>query len=80
MEMMPGNAVVFSEMALGLVPEVFDAVDVDMFARDELFGVIDPMMLKAGNIQDVMDARWASVKTMESDMTWLLMIGGRVSR
>jgi len=80
MEMMPGNAVVFSEMALGLVPEVFDAVDVDMFARDELFGVIDPMMLKAGNIQDVMDARWASVKTMESGMTWLLMIGGRVSR
>lgn len=54
--MVPRNAVVFSEVALGLVPEVLDAVDVSIFARNELFGMINPVVVKAGDIQDVVDA------------------------
>jgi hypothetical protein len=36
-------------MALGLVPEIFDAVDV-VGAVDQGVSVVDPLMLEFGNI------------------------------
>lgn len=36
MKVLTGNAVVFSQMPLGLVPEVLNAVDVVVFVSEEL--------------------------------------------
>lgn len=53
---MPWNTVVFSEVTLGLVPEILDAVDMSMLAGHELLGVIDPMVMETGDIENVVDA------------------------
>ena len=46
MEVVPGNAVVFAQVTLGLVPEVLDAVDVVAAVLGELLLVVDPAMVK----------------------------------
>lgn len=43
MEMLSGDAIEASQMALGLVPEVLNSVDVLVLFR-EAFAVIDPVM------------------------------------
>ena len=52
MEVLTGNAVVFSEDAFGLVPEVFNAVDVVGFVG-EAFTVVDPIMFKFTDINRI---------------------------
>jgi len=47
-----GNTVKFAQMALGLVPEVLDAVAV-VFAGGKELGMIDPQMPEARNIQGI---------------------------
>lgn len=54
--MVPWNTVVFSEVTLGLVPEILDAVDMSMLVGHELLEVIDPMVMEAGDIENVVDA------------------------
>lgn len=51
MEVVLGDAVVLSQMPLGLVPEVFDAVDVVSMAIGELSLMVDPAMAKARDIE-----------------------------
>ena len=43
-----GHTVKFTQVALGLVPEVFDAVDV-VFTSGKQLGMIDPQMPEAGS-------------------------------
>ena len=50
--MLFGDTVKFAQVALGLVPEVLDAVDV-VFPGGKELGVIDPQMAEAGNIQGI---------------------------
>ena len=52
MEVMARDAVILSQMPLGLVPEVFDAVDV-VLVLDEGLGVIDAHVLKLRDIENV---------------------------
>ena len=42
-----------AHMALGLIPEVFDAIDMVCLAFDEAFGMIDPVMMKFRNIKHI---------------------------
>jgi hypothetical protein len=53
MEVMARDAVVFAHVALGLVPEVLDSVDVPARAEHKGFAVIDAMVMEAGDIEDV---------------------------
>lgn len=53
MEVVPGNAVVFAQVTLGLVPEVLDAVDVVAAALGELLLVVDPAMVEARDVEVV---------------------------
>jgi hypothetical protein len=46
------NTVEFAQVALCLVPEILDSVDVIMGIREE-FGVVDPKMLEVRNIQHI---------------------------
>ena len=50
--MLLGNTVKFTQVALGLIPEILAAVDV-VFTSGKELGVIDPQMPEAGNIQGV---------------------------
>lgn len=56
MEVLARDAVVFSEHALGLIPEVFDAVDVMATPAHEGFAVIDAAVLEAGYVQNIVTA------------------------
>ena len=47
-----GNTIKFAQVALGLVPEVLDAVDV-VFTGGKQFGVIDPQMPEASHSERV---------------------------
>jgi hypothetical protein len=47
-----GNAIIFSQDTLGLIPEVFDTVDVGV-TLSKVDAVIDSDMVKGGNIQDI---------------------------
>ena len=47
-----GHSVKFTQVALGLVPKVFEAVDV-VFPGGEQLGMINPQMAEAGNIEGV---------------------------
>lgn len=55
-KVMGRDAVVLAQMLLGLIPEVFDAVDVPPRAGGERFGMVDPMMMEARDIEDVVAA------------------------
>ena len=48
-----GHTIKFTQVALGLVPEVLDAVDV-VFTSGKKLGVIDPQMPEARNIQRIL--------------------------
>ena len=50
--MLLGNTVKFAQVALGLVPEILDAVDV-VFTGGQELGVIDPPMPEAGHRQRI---------------------------
>ena len=52
-EMFARNAVVFAQDTLGLVPEVFDAVNVMAALVDEGLRMIDATMLEAGDVENV---------------------------
>ena len=49
------NTVELTHLALGLVPEILDTIDVVPVVREEL-AVIDPEMVKVGYIQHVVTA------------------------
>lgn len=57
---MPGNAVVSAQVALGLVPEILDAVDV-VFPVGEELGMIDPHMVEIGDVELVIGAEAVGV-------------------
>ena len=50
------DTVVFAQHALGLVPEVLDAVDVMAAGADEGLGVVDAPVLEARHVQNVIAA------------------------
>ena len=52
MEMLPGNSVEPAQMSLGLVPEVFEPVDVGA-VLDEGLPMVDAFMLEAGDVEHV---------------------------
>ena len=54
--MLARNAVVASQVAFGLVPEILDAVDV-VAVLDELFAVIDAMVTELRHIENVVAAQ-----------------------
>lgn len=54
MEVLTGNAVEPAQVSLGLVPEVFDAVDVRTLA-DETLLVVDTPMLESGDVEHIVD-------------------------
>mgnify|MGYP003115850273 CR=1 FL=1 len=58
--MLAGNAVVAAKMAFGLVPEVFDAVDVVLPVSKEP-GVIDPHVVEIGDVELVIGAEAVGV-------------------
>ena len=47
-----GDAVKFSHVSFGLIPEIFDAIDV-VFSACKKFGMIDAEVFKIGNIQGI---------------------------
>jgi len=53
MEVVARDAVVFAQVSLGLVPEILDAVDVVAVAGNEGLLMIDAMVVKTGDIKDV---------------------------
>lgn len=55
-----GNTVKFTQLALGLMPKVFDAVDV-VFTDGKQLGMIDPQMSEAGNIQRVVAGQGVTI-------------------
>ena len=50
------DAIVAPQMALRLVPEVFNSVDV-ITLIGKLFAVIDAMVLKLGDIQNIVSSK-----------------------
>ena len=56
MEVLARDAVVAAQVALGLVPEVLDAVDVVALGGDEALLVVDPNMLEFRDVQDIVRA------------------------
>ena len=50
-----GNTVELTHLALGLVPEILDTIDVVPVVREEL-AMIDPEVVKVGYIQHVLTA------------------------
>ena len=52
-EVMPRDPIVAPEMALGLVPEVFDAIDVAAIRSGELLLVINAHVMEFGHIEAV---------------------------
>ena len=50
--MLFGNTIEFTHMALGLVAEILDAIDVVVAVSKEL-GMVDPEMVEVRNIQPV---------------------------
>jgi hypothetical protein len=50
------NTVKFVQVAFGLIPEMFDAIDAILTIGKEL-GVVDPHMSKAGNIRGIVAGR-----------------------
>ena len=50
--MLPGNAIETAQMALGLVPEILDPVNV-VFAIGKPSSMVNPMVLKGGNIEHI---------------------------
>jgi hypothetical protein len=65
-----GNSVILAQMPFGLIPKVFDAIDVIMLVRKELT-VIDTIVLKLGHIQGI-------VRTIILSGTFSRMMGRRV--
>ena len=59
-EVLLWDTVVFSEHTLGLVPEIFDAVDVVLSVGKQL-GVIDTAMVKIGHIKCAVTTECVSV-------------------
>ena len=48
------NAIVFAKMSFGLIPKVFNLIDIDMVrGLHETFGMIDPEMAEIRDIQGV---------------------------
>ncbi len=47
-----GHTVKFTQVALGLIPEILDAIDV-VFTGGKQPGMIDSQMPEAGNIQSI---------------------------
>jgi len=50
--MLFGNTIEFTHMALGLVPEILDAIDMVVAVCKE-FGMVDPEMVEVRDIQPV---------------------------
>jgi len=50
--MLFGNTIEFTHMALCLVPEILDAIDMVVAVSKE-FGMVDPEMVEVRNIQPV---------------------------
>ena len=50
--MRTGNTIVFAQVALGLVPEVLDPVDM-VFLVGEQKGMLDPVVIEPGHIQRI---------------------------
>jgi len=50
--MLFGNTIEFTHMALGLVPEILDAIDMVVTVCNE-FGMVDPEMVEVRDIQPV---------------------------
>lgn len=48
--MLAGNAVVFAQNSLGLIPEIFDAVDVMAAGVYEGFCMVDPTVAKPRDV------------------------------
>ena len=59
-EVLAGDAIVAAEMAFGLAPEVFDAVDVVALIGEAL-AVVDPEMVELGDVEDVVGAEAVAV-------------------
>ena len=56
MEVVTRDTVVLAHVALGLVPEILDAVDVMAGGCDERLMVVDPTMPEAGDSENVVAA------------------------
>jgi len=52
-EVLSWNAVIFAQLALGLLPEVLNSVDVISAPVDERLGVVDAVMFEAGDVENV---------------------------
>ena len=50
--MLLGHTVKFTQVTLGLIPEILDAIDM-VFTGGKELGVIDPQMAEARNIQGI---------------------------
>ena len=50
--MLLGNTVKFAEVTLGLVPEIFNAIDV-VFTGGKELGMVDPPMPEAGHCEGI---------------------------
>ena len=69
MEVVLGNAVVLAQVALGLVPEVLDAVDVVGIGGKAL-AMIDPMMAEARDIEIVVGSCKCRYKPRNPALSW----------
>ena len=49
------NTIKFAHVALGLVPEILDAINVIMLGREQL-GMVDAVMLEIANIEHIIAA------------------------
>ena len=58
--MLLGNTVKFTEVTLGLVPEILDAVDV-VFTSSKELGMVDPQMPEAGDRQGIVAGQGVTI-------------------
>jgi hypothetical protein len=61
MEACPRDAVVAAEVPLRLVPEVFDAVDVDLPRIGISLGVVDPQVMEFRDAEDVVGVQGVGI-------------------
>ncbi len=68
MEVLPGDAIVAPKMPLGLVPEVFDSVDVVALIGEQL-GVADPHVVELRSVEHIVAAKGIGIDhTVSSDL------------
>ena len=73
---MAWDAVVSAQVALCLVPEILDAIDVSAWSDDEGLAVTDTVVTKAGNVEHVVSGQGIGKDEWNPALPWLSLWAG----